>query len=339
MPEFAHAEAMPAEWGTARFEVARIESAGDLPEPSAGTIDVAVLDMNAGYPNVGHDAIVALLRDFALARDRDLAARGRRVRVLSYAVRDRLMVPDHASGRHRLYVGTGGPGHPDPRQNRAARGTEEIVEDPSWEAPLWRLFDAIHADESAALYGVCHTFEVLCRWSGMAEPVRRDGSKNGAKSGIGDDVLTPEGRAHPWFAPLAATLGDGMLPVLESRYYDLIPVSAAPPNGMTAIARESNGSAEPGEAVTMLEVAREPGGVAPRVFAVNNHPELGTAARVQGLLERLLARGAITPEVFAARSALLPALRDDRSEARLRVARFAFSGLIERKLDALVRAA
>ena len=39
------------------------------------------------------------------------------------------------------------------------------------------------------------------------------------------------------------------------------------------------------------------------------------------------------------RSALLPVLRDDRREARLRVARAVFSDLIERRLEGLVRAA
>ena len=212
-----------SEWRTERFDVVRVERPADLPDRDEHVTEVALLDMNHGYANVGHDAIVALVRDAVLALDDALAREKRRVRLLSYAVRDRLMVPDHASGRHRLYLGTGGPGHLDPRRNTHDRGAQEILEDPSWEAPLWRLFDAVVSDADAALYGVCHTFGLLCRWSGVAEPALRGPEKGGPMSGVGTNVLTPEALAHPWFTSLARAGGHGAVPVLDSRYYDLIP--------------------------------------------------------------------------------------------------------------------
>ena len=46
-----------------------------------------------------------------------------------------------------------------------ARGSARI---PPGKRPTFRLFDAIRADETAALLGVCHTFGVMCRWSGAA---------------------------------------------------------------------------------------------------------------------------------------------------------------------------
>ena len=321
------------------FAHARIEEPGHLPPVEPGTIDIALLDMNAGYANVGHDAIVAIVGDAALELEEELARRNLRVRVLSYAIRDRLMVPDHGSGRHRLYLGTGGPGHLDPRRNTAAHGAAEIDEDPSWEGPLWQLFDAIAADPDAALYGVCHTFGLLCRWSGAAEPALRGPEKGGAKSGIGTNVLTPEALAHPWFARLAdAGPVPGVVPVLDSRYYDLLPAPTLPP-GVTPIAFESSQAGEgPGEALTMLELARDPNGT-PRLFGVNSHPEIGAAESVASILQAMLERGTITPDVHAERSAMLPMLRDDRTQERLDVARTVFGDLVRERVTRLIRVA
>jgi len=310
-----------------------------MPARDDDAIDVALLDMNAGYANVGHDAIVAIVRDAALELEDDLRRRHLRVRVLSYAVRDRLMVPKHASGRHRLYLGTGGPGHLDPRRNTASVGTAEIAEDPSWEEPLWKLFDAIASDPDAALFGVCHTFGLLCRWSGAAEPALRGPEKGGAMSGVGTNVLTPQALAHPWFARLAHESSvPGVVPVLDSRYYDLLP-AATFPAGVTPIAFESSRSSDgPGEALTMLELARDPNGM-PRFFGVNSHPEIGGPELVATLLANMLERGTITPDVHAQRSAMLPMLGDERREERLRVGRAVFSDLVRDRMTRLVRAA
>ncbi len=332
MLEKSHAQ----DWRTERFEVVRIEAPSDVPPREPWVIDVALLDMNHNFPNVGHDAIVTLVRDAVLAHDAALAGAGRRVRLLSYEVRDRLMVPDHAEGRHRLYLGTGGPGHLDPRHNTHKLGVQEIREDPSWEAPLWRLFEAVAADEDAALFGVCHTFGLLCRWSGIAEPVLRGPEKGGHRSGVGTNVLTAQAFAHPWFAGFSHP----SVPVLDSRYYDLLPTSAAFPAGVTPIAYESSPADDrPGEALTMVELARERDGSAPRFFGVNSHPEIGSSKRVRGLLDRMLKNGTITPEVHAERSAILPVLRDDRGAERLLVARRVFGDLVDRHVGRLARAA
>ena len=83
-----------------------------------------------------------------------------------------------------LYVGTGGPGHLDPRLNDGAEaGSQGIKEDPAWEPRLFELFDAIRADDEAALFAVCHTFGVMCRWLGVADAVLRGPEKGGKSSG------------------------------------------------------------------------------------------------------------------------------------------------------------
>ena len=290
--------------------------------------------MNHGLPNVGHDAIVGIVKDAAAALDEPLRARNMRVRAVSFAVRDRHAVPRH-DGRFRLYLGTGGPGHPDPRRNTVDRGEAEIREDPGWEPALFALFDAIAADDETALYGVCHTFGLMCRWAGIAEPVLRGPEKGGKVSGVGNDALTPEALGHPWFGRLAAAVDStSSIPVLESRYFDLIP-RAPFPDGITAIAYEAQPS--DARALTMVEFARS--GERPRMFAVNNHPEIGAADRVAALLAAMLERGTITADVHAARSAILPMLREDRSAERLLVGRTVFSDLARLHLERLLTAA
>jgi hypothetical protein len=76
----------------------------------------------------------------------------------------------------------------------------------------------------------------------------------------------------------------------------------------------------------------------PRMFAVNSHPEIGAPERVEELLQRLLAGGSIDRETFEQRSAILPVLRDDRREARLRVGRAVFVDLVQERLARLARA-
>lgn len=315
----------------------RVEAPGDLPPRDDCAIDVALLDMNCGYANVGHAAIAGIVAEAAAELAPELEARGLRVRVLSYAVRDKLMVPDHGARRHRMYLGTGGPGHLDPRRNNAERGTAEIAEDPAWEPRLWALFDAVAEDERAALYGVCHTFGLICRWSGVAEPVLRGPEKGGPMSGVGTNVLTSAALDHPWFARMAAYAAPHAgVPVLDSRHYDLLPTGSMRA-GASPIAFEaavSDGVA--GEALTMLEIAHDADGM-PRFFAVNSHPEISDADRVGALLERMLADGTIDRAVYDQRSAILPVLREDRSEHRLWVGRVAFTDLVRERLARIVR--
>src|SRR5437588_26369 len=120
---------------------------------------------------------------------------------------------DAPCGAFALYLGTGGPGHLDPHANDGVSACSQgIREDPSWQAPLYRLFDAIVADDGAALLAVCHTFGVLCHWSGLARPVARGAEKGGKAAGVLENVLAPEAAEHPWFrrfgAELPATQGE-----------------------------------------------------------------------------------------------------------------------------------
>ncbi|HSD67074.1 MAG TPA: hypothetical protein VLF95_10255, partial [Vicinamibacteria bacterium] len=97
------------------FEYARVERPADVPAADPRAIDVAVLDMNHGWPNLGHDSLVHAVMDASCEAIEVLEEVGLRVRVLSFDVRRSGVLPEGPGPRYALYVGTGGPGHIDPR--------------------------------------------------------------------------------------------------------------------------------------------------------------------------------------------------------------------------------
>ena len=304
------------------FDYARIERAEDLPASDPRTIDVAVLDLNHGWPNLGHDSIVHAVMDAACDVAPELQAAGLRVRALSFDVRRSRMLPETPGPRFSLYLGTGGPGHLDPRANDGVRPESQgIREDPSWEEPAFRLFDAVQRDEQAALLAVCHSFGVLCRWSGAAEAVLR-GPEKGKCSGVLENVLTWDAAAHPWFRRFAELLGPGgRLRVVENRLFDLIPRPGGLREGVRALGYETSGvGGAPGDAVTMIEFARDRGGVMPRMFAVNHHPEIVDRFRQLMILDRKRDRGDVSEEWYRERREILTrSAPDEDLDQRLRL--------------------
>jgi len=272
------------------FRYVRVENAAQLPPPDERAVDVAVLDMNYGWPNLGHDSLVHAVLDASCDLRELLEEAGLYLRVLSFDVRAKGLIPEPPGGRFSVYIGTGGPGHLDPRLNRGdLPGSQGLDEDPSWEAPLFALFDAIAADHEAALLAVCHTFGVMCRWSGVAEPRLRGPEKDGKSVGVRENVLTAAGRAHPWFQRFACELLDGRrLRILDNRLFDLVPHDEG-------LLRDAHGRLAVGyewprwpshNALTMMEWARDPGGVMPRIFGVNHHPEIVDRERQLLILEQ-----------------------------------------------------
>jgi hypothetical protein len=304
------------------FRFVRVDSPAGVPREDERSVDVAVLDMNHGWPNLGHDSLVAAVREVADEIAPALDEAGLRVRVLSYDVRGSGAVPTAPNGRFALYVGTGGPGHLDPRRNDGSSpGSQGIREDASWEGPVFALFDAIQESPRAALLGVCHTFGVMCRWAGVAEPVLRSTAKGGKSTGVLENILTPEGEAHPWFGRMADELPDHRrLRVIDHRLFDLIPTEDTRP-GFTAIGYETQGpGGPPGEALTMAEFARDAAGVMPRVFGVNHHPEILNRHRQMRILEEKLQRGEVTREWAEDRGRILmTSYPDERTDRRLRI--------------------
>jgi len=274
---------------------------GEVPLFDPRVIDVAILDMNHGWPNVGHDAIVHSLGEMASRLAPALESSGIMIRVLSYDVRRSHMLPDAPGEQFSLYIGTGGPGHLDPHRNDGvSEGTQGINEDPSWEAPLFALFQSVLASEEASLFAVCHTFGILCRWTGAAEPFLRGEDKGGKSTGIVENVLSTEALQHPFFSLYSAELPDRRhLRVIDNRLYDLIP-SQEMPAYVLPIGFENN-QGEAGEALTMMELARDRDGVMPRFFAVNHHPEILDRQYIIGIVEAKFARGEVTEEWYQER--------------------------------------
>jgi hypothetical protein len=314
-----------------RYE--RIERGQEVPAPAPHCVDVALLDMNHGWPNLGHDSLVQSLLDDDPRRLREERRSGLRVRVLSFDVRRGGMVPEAPQGgRFAIYLGTGGPGHIDPwRNDGVLPESQGVREDPAWEGPFFRLLDAIVAHDQAALLAVCHSFGVMCRWSGIANPVLRGARKGGKSSGVLENVWTPEARAHPWFGRFAATgngrphcygsgNNQGRLRILDNRLFDLIEEPRPLPAGAIRIGRETLGvGGPPGDALTMMELARDAGGVMPRIFGVNHHPEVVERARQLVLLEAKVQRGEVSAEWAAERREILTrTYPDEDSDSLLR---------------------
>ena len=292
----------PANAGEGVFRFHRIEDPAHVPPPDERSIDVAVLDLNHGWPNIGHDSLVHAVQETACDLLPCLTAAGLRLRALSYAVRHCGMLPEPPGGRFAVYLGTGGPGHIDPHANDGvSEGSQGLCENPSWEGPAFRLFDAIRDDPGAALLAVCHAFGVLCRWSGAARPVLRGPHKGGKLTGVLENVLSPEALAHPWFVRFASELpASRRLRVIDNRLFDLIPEPKERPAGFIPIGYETLGE-EPGEALTMMELARDRGGVMPRIFGSNHHPEIIDRSRQKLILLQKLGRGEVSRQWYEER--------------------------------------
>jgi hypothetical protein len=306
----------PAEAEGGVFHYSRVERDGATPPADDHVIDVAVLDMHHGFPNLGHDCVVRDLLDATCDMQPALQRAGLSVRVLSFDVRRGLALPEAPGERFSLYVGTGGPGHLDPRRNDGVSAwSQGVRENPAWEAPYFALLDAIAADDDAAFLGICHSFGMLCRWSGAAVPSLRNDGKGGKSAGLLENWLTDAGVEDPWFRRFSAELPDGRRHrILDSRLFDLLP--ASPASAFAVLAVEDNGG-RPGEAVTLMEFARDRGGVMPRILGANHHPEIVGRERQRQVLERKFSRGEVSAEWYQERlDGLTAVYADENSDER-----------------------
>lgn len=297
------------------FTYARVLHRGEGPAPDPETVEVAVLDMNHGWPNLGHAAVVRSLRQVVCDMRGALADAGLRVRVTSYDVRRDAGTPSLDDDAGLLCLGTGGPGHLDPRRNDGCdAGSQGIAENPAWEPEVFGLFDDLRAHPEGVLLGICHTFGIMCRWLGVADAHLRGPDKGGKSAGIMENALTEAAATHPWFRHLDAQAGPPRrIAVLDSRLYDLLPAAPLPAT-MTAIGYETLGVGGPvGPALTMLEVERSSDDGVPRVLGVNHHPEIVNRPRQLSLLRRRHARGKIDDRWYEERRRTLMETLDDRA--------------------------
>ncbi|HSP06520.1 MAG TPA: hypothetical protein VLR94_05045 [Acidobacteriota bacterium] len=301
------------------FEYHRIEHAAQkMPAADERAIDIAVLDMNHGWPNLGHDSMVHLIQDATCDVLEVLKENGLRLRAISFDVRRTGIIPEDPGGRLAVYLGTGGPGHLDPSCNDGqSEGSQGIRENPAWEKPLFRLFDAIRADHDAVLLAVCHTFGVMCRWTGIGEPRLRGPEQGGKSTGLLENLLTTEAHSHPWFGGLSEKLNHDRIRIMDNRLYDIIP-SGPQRNGFLVLSHDTLGVGGPrGDALTMVEWERDRGGVMPRIFGVNHHPEIVDRSRQLMILNRKHDRGEVSEKWYEERLDILTRTYPDENSEQL----------------------
>lgn len=290
------------------FEYVRLEDSA--PPAQRDRIDIALLDMNHSWPNVGHDSLVHAVLETVEPFQEVLARSGRKVRVLSYDVRRRSLLPEGPNGRFQLYLGTGGPGHLDPKLNNGVHDwCQGVTENAGWEAPLFRLFDQILADKTAAMIAVCHSFGLVCRWSGVAQPVLRPEKS----SGMPLNRLSREALQHPWFRQFARELPDGQhFRVVDNRLFDLILDEAGK---SLPIAFEAEGSS----ALTMIELARDREGTMPRFLGMNHHPEIIDREHIMQVLDEKREHGEVSEQWYTERTVTMRDLFRGESERQSRL--------------------
>jgi hypothetical protein len=188
------------------------------------------------------------------------------------------------------------------------------------------LFDDILTSEKASLLAICHSFGLMCRWSGAARPVQRSEKS----SGMPTNVLTDEGLLHPWFSRFAQELGDQRhYRVIDNRLFDLVLES---PAGGNAIALESEDS----RTLTMLELARDPSGM-PRIFGANHHPEIIDREHIMAVLEEKRAHGEVSDQWYEERAQTMKQLLDGESERESRItSEFTLLGLLRHQVGRIV---
>jgi hypothetical protein len=281
------------------FSYQKVAKGEPLPRADEGKVDIAVLDMHHGWPNLGHNSIVQAVREAACDFEPLIRKAGLRIRVFSFDVRKAGLLPEPPGGRFSLYLGTGGPGHIDPHLNDGiAEFSQGVKEDPAWESRAFTLFDAILEDKDASLLAVCHSFGVLCRWSGIAKPVERGPEKGGKSAGIVENSLTDAASNHPWFKGLARESGSSRFQVIDSRLFDLIPDPASVLKVAPLSFETLPGDRSVGNALTGVEFARDASGIMPRMYGVNHHPEIMDAGRQKVIIENLWDHGEVTRQWY-----------------------------------------
>ena len=290
------------------FEYIRITDS--VPPRRRDRIEIALLDMNHAWPNVGHDSIVHILQELADELRDDLTRVKTKVRLLSFDVRRRNILPEPPNGRFQIYIGTGGPGHLDPRLNDGVSDfCQGVAETAEWEAPLFRLFDDILTSRNAAMLAICHSFGLVCRWAGIANPVLRPEKS----SGMPLNRLSREALKHPWFEQFARELPDHQhFRVVDNRLFDLMLESAGK---SLPIAFEAEGST----ALTMVELARDPGGMMPRFLGVNHHPEIVDRDHIMQVLDEKRASGEVNEQWYEERATTMRDLFRDEHERQSRL--------------------
>jgi hypothetical protein len=215
----------------------------------------------------------------------------------------------------------------EPADRDISEHSQGIVESIAWEKPLFELFDAIAQHPTAALIGICHSFGLMCRWSGVASPLLRDEKS----SGMPENVLTERGAEHPWFAHFSRELVDGRhFRVIDNRLFDLVPERTS---HVEVIAHET----ESENALTVVEFARDRSGSMPRILGVNHHPEIIDREHILIVLDEKRAHGEVTDAWYREREETMNEMLIGEAERQSRLtSHYTFIGPLRFHLDRLI---
>jgi len=195
------------------FQVVRVQRAADVPAPEPHLVDIAVLDMHHGWPNLGHDAIVQAMQNALCDHAGPLRTAGIGFRVVSYDLRrGDQVIPEPPGGRHALYVGPRARAPRPADERRPLRGSQGIREDPRG-AELFALSTHPRVG-SAVLLSVCHTFGVMCRWLGRRRRRAAGAEKGGKSTGVVENIspTTPSSTRGSRASPRRFQTGAGSSP-------------------------------------------------------------------------------------------------------------------------------
>jgi hypothetical protein len=144
--------------------------------------------------------------------------------------------------------------------------------------------------------------------------------------------LSREAMQHPWFEQFARELPDHQhFRVVDNRLFDLI---LDHPGRSQPIAFEAAGS----PALTMVELARDPGGTMPRFMGVNHHPEIIDRDHIMQVLDEKREHGEVSDQWYAERATTMRDLfRDERERQSRLTSRYTLTGPLRFHVERIVR--
>ena len=275
------------------FRFARVERAGDLPPADPRVVDVALLDMHHGWPNLGHEALADVIQSAVCDLREHLVRVGLSVRVISYDVRRGHALPEAPGGRHAIYVGTGGPGHLDPRAQRRPRGLPGHRREPGMGEAAVR---AVRRDSRRPARVALRRLPHLRRDVPLAGRGRRRAARPPRRAARAPASGTIScARRHAGIRGSRA-LRRASATASASRCWTIVSSTCLPtgtvPAGRPACSPwTATRTARPATRSPWSKWRDDSRGAVPRILGVNHHPEIVNRQRQLALLEKKRARG------------------------------------------------
>lgn len=206
-------------------------------------INLCIIDMNNGLENQAIKSFRKIVDEFSIW----LLEQNRKLKIYSQEISIRNQDVDNIPDAD-IYLSTGGPGSPWDGKNL------------SWEKKYFELLDCIKNNSNKSILGICHSFQLMSRWSGRGDVRLRP---QGKKFGIMPVYVTTEGEKSSLFKNFSDRLF-----AFEHRDWEVVNY-----HGPGILARESRDGVSKGEAILGMEFESN-------IHGVQFHPE----AESEGIL-------------------------------------------------------